>query len=367
MIVFRLFLFLFFFTGIVGNSFVARAQTLNIGLLIPDRHSTAARHGAELAIREANEGGGFKGKNFHLVVKSVEGMWGVGSKQSVSLIFDDNVLAITGSLDGRNAHLAEQVATKTKVAFVSAWATDMTLSYAFVPWYFRCIPDDKHQASALIREIYKNRKFSHIALIGTEAYDSREAIKTFIKLAKSGNFREPEKFIYKPSDNNAGSIIRKIENTDIEAVVLFADPAFAATFTSLYRENNMNQPIYGTLALLDDPKAHSPGWKSPEPVVTVSSKQWFTKKGIGFQKKFFKVYGYQAGPVAAYAYDAVHTIIEAVKKAGTDRDKIIEALSGIHHQGVTGEIYFDEKGNRAGMPDLMILKNGVPSPMKKSQ
>ncbi|MCD6200327.1 MAG: ABC transporter substrate-binding protein [Bacteroidales bacterium] len=367
MIVTRLFIFLFFFSGVAGNAFIARSQTLNIGLLIPDRHSTAARHGAALAIREANERGGYHGKTFHLVVKSVEGMWGVGSKQSVSLIFDDKVLAITGSLDGRNAHLAEQVTTKTKVAFVSAWATDMTLSYAFVPWYFRCIPDDKHQALALMRELYKNRRFSNVALIGTDAYDSGEAINTFIKLAESRGVGKPRKFIYKPSDNNLKKIIQSIKNADIEAVVLFTEPAFAAAFTSLYRQNNMSLPLYGTLALLDDPKAHRLEWKYPEPVVTVSSNQWFTKKGIGFQEKFLKVYGYQPGPVAAYAYDAANTIIEAVKKAGTDRDKIIEALSAIHHQGVTGEIYFDEKGNRAEMPDLMILKDGVPCPMKVSQ
>ena len=38
-------------------------STVKIGLLIQDNNSLAARYGAELAIRKANETGGFKGKN----------------------------------------------------------------------------------------------------------------------------------------------------------------------------------------------------------------------------------------------------------------------------------------------------------------
>ena len=34
--------------------------------------------------------------------------WGAGSKESVSLVYEDQVCAIIGTLDGRNGHLAEQ-------------------------------------------------------------------------------------------------------------------------------------------------------------------------------------------------------------------------------------------------------------------
>lgn len=140
-------------------------SSLNIGLLLPDKKTLAAKHGAELAVSIANNMGGFAGHPFHLVVRTTDGLWGAGSNESVSLVFEDQVLAYMGSLDGRNAHLAEQVATKTRVAFISTWATDMTLSYAFVPWFFRCVPDDKQQAISLIREIYLKQKLKNIALI----------------------------------------------------------------------------------------------------------------------------------------------------------------------------------------------------------
>ncbi len=120
-----------------SNFNTSKQDSIRIGLLIPDQQTLSAKHGAELAIRRANDKGGYSGKNFKLITRSVEGPWGAGSKESVNLVFEDEVVAILGSLDGRNAHLAEQVATKAHIVFLSTRATDPSLSQAFVPWYFR--------------------------------------------------------------------------------------------------------------------------------------------------------------------------------------------------------------------------------------
>jgi branched-chain amino acid transport system substrate-binding protein len=148
-------------------------ETVKIGLLIPDNKSLAARHGAEMAIRKANEKGGFNGCPFQLVTRSMEGPWGTGSKEAVNLIFEEEVWAIMGSHDGRNAHLVEQVAAKACIVFLSAWASDPTLSQAFVPWYFSCVPNDLQQATALIEEIYNKRKINKIAAVSDNGYDSK--------------------------------------------------------------------------------------------------------------------------------------------------------------------------------------------------
>ncbi len=85
--------------------------------------------------RIANERGGFNGSPFKLVVRTTEGPWGAGSKESVGLVYEDEVRAIVGSLDGRNAHLAEQVVAKSHLVYMETKATDPTLSQAYVPWF----------------------------------------------------------------------------------------------------------------------------------------------------------------------------------------------------------------------------------------
>ena len=146
--------------------------------------------GAELAIREANEKGGLNGFRFQLIVRSMEGPWGTGSKEAVNLIFEEKVWALLGAHDGRNAHIVEQAATKSIVVFVSAWASDPTLSQAFVPWFFNCVPNDNQQASSLIEEIYNKRNFNKVAVISGDDYDSKMTLNCFLKAsAKSGKHR----------------------------------------------------------------------------------------------------------------------------------------------------------------------------------
>ena len=140
-------------------------EIIKIGLLIPESGYIAAKNGAELAIRKANEMGGFAKYQFHLIVRSMEGPWGTGSKQAVTLVFDENVVAILGSHDGRNAHLVEQVTAKSRVVFLSAWSGDPTLAQAFVPWFFNSIYNDIQLADALIDEIYTKRSLDKIAVI----------------------------------------------------------------------------------------------------------------------------------------------------------------------------------------------------------
>jgi branched-chain amino acid transport system substrate-binding protein len=72
------------------------------------------------------------------------------------------------------------------------------------------------------------------------------------------------------------------------------------------------------------------------------------------------MYGKEPGPVSSYAYDGVSVIIDAIRKAGPDRDKIQKALMEISFEGVTGEIQFDSKGNRKTTPGLIEIKNSLP-------
>jgi branched-chain amino acid transport system substrate-binding protein len=353
--------------GVIG------AQTLNqslsspdttaikIGLLISEPENLAAKHGAELAIREANAKGGYSRQPFQLVVRSTEGPWGTGSKESVNLVFDEEVVAIIGSLDGRNAHLVEQVAAKTRIVCLSAWATEMTLSQAFVPWHYRCVPNDDQQSASLIQEIYSKRKITNVAVIGTEDYDSRNAVRSFIMTSASMKIAAPEQFLYRSSGEDFQIALNDINKNDIEAVVLFVKPAFASSIIPVLKKQNKDLAIFGSLLVTDDQKNSDPDWNILDGMTLITSGQWFTEKGIIFQKTFQEAFGYQPGAAAAYAYDGINLIIEAIKKNGPDRDKIIDTFTKINYKtGVTGEIRFDTHGNRIGIPDLMTIKNGIP-------
>ena len=93
----------------------------------------------------------------------------------------------------------------------------------------------------------------------------------------------------------------------------------------------------------------------------VPSGTWTGSKNMAFRQAYQKNYGRMPGMVAAYAFDGMNLLIEAIRTSGTpEREKIQQALSKIHYEGVTGRIQFDSKGNRAGSVDLKSIKNVMP-------
>ncbi|MDX2444308.1 MAG: ABC transporter substrate-binding protein [Bacteroidales bacterium] len=342
-----------------SNSNTSKEDCIRIGLLIPDQQTLSAKHGAELAIRRANDKGGYSGKTFKLITRSVEGPWGAGSKESVNLVFEDEVVAILGSLDGRNAHLAEQVATKAHIVFLSTLATDPSLSQAFVPWYFRCLPSDKQQGEALFHEIYEKKLMKNVATIASSDYDAMLAANTFSKILVAEGKKAPEQIFYTSTFEAIKEFLILLKTAEIESIVFFGKADSSLKIIEQIRKRELQQHIFGNISLLEDESILRSAGSILEGAIIVSPNHYNTLQGRKFKQDFIKVYGYSPDIAAAYAYDGMNLILKAISKDGFDLEKIRDSLSQINYKdGVTGEIHFDDKGNRMGKVGLIKVKNG---------
>lgn len=345
-----------------SNAAQQSKEPIKIGLLIPDNKSLAARQGAELAIRNANQKAGPDGKHFSLVVKSLEGPWGTGSKQAVSLIFDDKVSAIIGSCDGRNAHLIEQVCTKSRVVFLSAWSGDPSLSKAFVPWFFNCVPNYNQQADAFINEIYNKRKLTKIAVISDKTYDSELARDSFVKKSLLAGKNEPLKLSFSETDD-LKSITDQIKSSGVEGLVITGNVKSSASLIAKLKTLKISLPVFGFLALPDEEKFSI---KDFENVIFISPGSLYFQGTGSFRSDYQKEYGIQPGVVAALSYDGMNLLIHAMNSGGIDRESIQKALLKFKFEGITGPINFDEKGNRSVSLSMFQIKNGIPVSVEKN-
>ena len=351
---------IFFIPDMFALSTNKDTDTLNIGLLISDPGSVAAIYGAEIALKNENLKEGPEGRYFKLVVRSMEGVWGTGSIETVNLLYKQKVWAILGSHDGRNAHLVEQVTAKEHNIFLSAWATDPTLSQAFVPWYFSCVPNDRQQAAALIEEIYSNRKLEKLAVLADNSYDSKLALSTFVREINLAGKPSPVQFFYNNSDENFSNLVDKLNNADINCVILFGKPVASIKIIQLIHQKKMNLLIFGSLSLLGEDVPPEQEMSAYENVILVTSGLWLKSEGSAFRREYQSAYGKMPGAVAAYAYDGMNVIINAIKNAGFNRDMLQKSMAKTHYEGITGNIQFDDKGNRLGNTPLIQIKNGNP-------
>lgn len=338
-------------------------ESIKIGLLLPaspddDLLANSALKGAELAVSQANEAGGFKGRHFELVSRTTDGLWGAGSKESVEFVHNDEVVAIVTSVDGRNAHLAEQVTAKSQVVQIATRATEETLSQAYVPWFFRIVPNDVQQSEALVEEVFINQGFSKVHALYENTYDGSNGANSFGKTVTKRGFQISGESAF--TKEEADSFDPEIpEGT--EALVVFGSFLSVSPILDRIKELQPSIQVFGALSMTGDGLIGAGYSEGCEGGIFVSSKFCFTTPGQAFKDHYVERFHQMPNPAASYAYDGVGLVIEAVMQAGPDRQKIRDALKDIDYKkGATGPIHFDSKGNRTSPVFLIRLIKGHP-------
>jgi branched-chain amino acid transport system substrate-binding protein len=337
-----------------------RKDTITIGMLVPDKNQTASMEAARMAVEEANHRGGTNGSTLKLVIRDTEGPWGAGSKESVSLVYEDSASVIVGALDGRNGHLAEQVAAKSHLAYMETRATESTLSQAFVPYFMRCIPNDDQQARAIL-ELSDQNGSGKLAVVSDDRYDNHNAARSFTRIAALENRAVPLILPVDPSETETDRLLKQLRSSEIKHLVLPFRSGFTVKLLESVRITLPGVIIYGTLGFIADMVPGDPAWQDLEGMVFVSPGFLYTRDGATFEKKYVDRTGFPPPISSAYTYDGVHMVIEAILRAGPDREAIKETLASMKgFQGTTGPIEFDGKGNRTGPVRFMRVEKGIP-------
>jgi len=150
----------------------ADSSTIKIGLIFPLTGGSAdmgnsARVGAQVAVNEINEVGGYLGRKLQLVIRDDEANPDVGLKHAEDLVLKEKVTATIGFCNSGVAMKALDVFQKNKhVLFVScATGTAITAKYpAQESFIFRTAARDQLQTQFLVDEIVK-RKLKKVALL----------------------------------------------------------------------------------------------------------------------------------------------------------------------------------------------------------
>lgn len=328
---------------------------ISIGLLLPDQSHFDVAAAAILAIEEANKEGGYKQHRFELVIRTAEGFWGAGSKESVGLVYEDHVRAIIGHLDGRNGHLAEQVATKSHLSYVETFATEPTLSQAFVPWFMRVVPNDNQQSAAIVDQIIREGG-GRTGLLSIDSYDGRYAVRSLTKaLAREGGMA-PIILEADTTVTHQRKIIEQILSSDIKHLVIPFDDEYLKDLIATLGQLKPDLKIYGNLHFAMGVEKRTGNWKNYEGMYVIVPR-------INREKN-------PSLPdiQSAYMYDAVRLVIQAIHQAGTERVAITDYISGSTFPGgLTGNISFDELGNRQNSATLRRIEKGLPQAISTYQ
>ena len=202
-------------------------------------------NGATMAIDEANAAGGYGGKPFKLMVHNDSAIWGASSNEIVKMSYDEQDWAMLGSISANTTHIALRVSLKSELPIVNTASTDPTIPETIIPWSLTNIQDDRVQGYTLARRIYTERGFSRVALLRVNERYGRFGIVKFKDASRRLGHPVVLEQKYMPGDTDFHHQLSVIQDSNVDAIVLWADQVPAGNILKQMREMGMKQPVFG--------------------------------------------------------------------------------------------------------------------------
>ena len=329
-------------------------------------------NGATMAIDEANAAGGYGGKPFKLMVHNDSAIWGASSNEIVKMSYDEQDWAMLGSISADTTHIALRVSLKSELPIVNTAATDPTIPETIIPWSLTAIQDDRVQGYTLARRIYTERGFSRVALLRVNERYGRFGIVKFKDASRRLGHPVVLEQKYMPGDTDFHHQLSVIQESNVDAIVLWADQIPAGNILKQMREMGMQQPVFGAFRVYGDEMLRiagpaAEGLEFVFPYDPTRDDPVWTNFNARFRKRFDKA----ADAFASLGYDGMRILLDAVCRAGLNRARIRDALYGLErYRGVTGEMVFDPNAKNIAPLFLGTIHNGKAAfrrePMQKA-
>ena len=321
---------------------------------------TAMLHGAQLAIDEANARGGYCGKPFRLKIHNDAATWGASSNEMVKMVYDDKVWAMLGSISGDSTHIALRVSLRAELPMVNSAATDPTIPETIIPWILTSIQDDREQSYTLARRIYSDLGFKRVALLRVNERYGRFGVLKFRDASRRLGHPVVIEQKFMPGDNDFKRQLEVINDSRVDAIVLWADAPAAAAILKQMRGMGMKQPVFGSARVMGEPLLPNAGSAAEGlEVVYPFDPNRDDPSWLAFQKRFEAAYHAKTDSFSALAFDTMNILLDSICRAGLNRGEIRNALYAVeHYKGVTGEMVFDPNAKNVATLFLGKVHNG---------
>jgi branched-chain amino acid transport system substrate-binding protein len=318
----------------------AAAADLKIGFTLSltggtDDYGKAARMGAELALKEYNDKGGYKGQKVEAVIYDDETKPAKGVENVTRLITRDRVFALVGPVNSGVALAIIDIAQKNQIPLMDTIATAEQIieRYQNAPknYIFRVSLNDGIQTSIMIDYI-NARKYQRIGLMHDSTGWGQSGRDTALRLLKEANLNlvaGPEVFDQNDSDMTAQ--LTKMKEAKADFIIAYSLAPAAVQIAKSMQKIGLKAPWTGTWGLIAPNFLKLGGKELTEGVMAVTSyTPDHSANAKALHEKVETIFKDQGGdfhPVAtAQTYDGVRLVLRALDKAGPDPQKVRDAL-----------------------------------------
>jgi branched-chain amino acid transport system substrate-binding protein len=301
----------------------------------------ATVQGEQLAAEEINNSGGVLGKKIRLVIEDDQGKAEEAASVATKLITHDNVLAILGENSSNQSLAAAPIAQAAKVPMISPSSTNPSVTKKG-DYIFRVCFTDPYQGKALAMFVRTNLHAKTAAILRDNKNDYSVGLAEVIrKEFETLGGKIVAEQSYSGGDSDFRPQLTAIKSANPEVLFIPGFYTEVGQIAIQARDLGITYPMVG-----------GDGWDSPT-VIQIGGK---SVDGCYFSDHYFvgeprpavqrfvaeirKRSGKNPDANSALGYDALYTLTNAIKRAGSlDRKAIRDQIASTKdYQGVSGVI-----------------------------
>jgi len=351
----------------------SNTSTIKIGALLPLSGSNVGIgadlvKAAQLAADDLNAAGGVLGRQIE-IVPGDDGCDPETATGAAQAILASGIVGVAGGSCSGAAIPATAVLDPKGIPYVSGFATNPAFTDRGLRTVFRVTGRDDQQAAFAARFLAGPGGVRKLALL----HDNSLYAKGLAELVRTANdeLKLGMQVVFfdaiTPGQDDYRSTLTQIKASGADTLYFTGYQRETGLVLQQAKELGLPLRLTGGDSTIDPAVITGAGPAAEGFVSTTTPLPSFLPSGEAFARNYAQRFGRAPGPYSMYTYDAVRVLANAIFWAGSSDPKdIVEALRTTRYQGLTGEIFFDEKGDRQGTVFVTaIVRNGEFRPYKK--
>ncbi|MGE5320270.1 MAG: branched-chain amino acid ABC transporter substrate-binding protein, partial [Hyphomicrobiaceae bacterium] len=308
-------------------------------------------NGVRLALDEINAAGlTLGGKKVELELRSEDDAADPKTATTVAQkLVDEGVVGVIGHLNSGATIPASKIYSDNGIPQISPSATAVAYTASGFKTAFRVMTNDAQQGSVLGNYAVTKLGAKRIAIIDDRTAYGQGLADEVEKAVKAAGGEVVAREYTSDRSTDFMAILTSIKGKAPDLVFFGGMDPQAAPMVKQMRQLGMTAKFLGgdgvqTPTFIELAGADAEGVLASNPGLPLDA----MPGGRAFKAKFEAKYG-QIQNYAPYAYDAMHVLVDAMRRAdSSDPAKYLAELPKTDYQGVTGRIRFDAKGDLAG-------------------
>ena len=280
---------------------------------------------------------------------------GPGSVTAANKLIADKVVAVLGPMCSGGAVAALDPYSKDNVLVVSASATNPSVTAQGKKDFFRTAWNDATQGAEMAKYAYTTLSKKNAVLVNDQSTYGKGLMDVFKKSYTGLGGKVASEEAVTVGEKDFSPIVTKIKGESPDIVIFGGFIAEGAVLVRQLKEAGVTAAFMGADGIADQKYIDQSGGAAEGSYVSRGPKPTDTTLFDKFAAAYKAEYSKDPGQFSEQSYDATNIILAAIEKVATvdgsgnlviDKQKLIDAVRTTSYAGGSGQIDFDDKGDR---------------------